>query len=178
MSSEKQFDEMMAVPDDGQTPETLRSEKSEADQKQDNEISDVVEVVTKFNSLPKEEQNMVMQMTMQYSGPLPLASEFKKYEMALPGSADRILTMAEEEQKFRHISQTKIIDNKIVSSRVGQIMGYSLAVVLIGGGFWLIAIGKDGYGIAAVIGSLTTIIVPFLMDRFKSSEKKSNKNKE
>ncbi len=33
-----------------------------------------------------------------YSGPIPSAEEFARYEEALPGSADRLLSMAEQEQ--------------------------------------------------------------------------------
>ena len=42
----------------------------------------------------------------QYSGPIPPASEFLQYEKVLDGSADRILTMAEKEQKSQISDRT------------------------------------------------------------------------
>lgn len=42
-----------------------------------------------------------------YNGPLPPASEFAAYEHARPGAADRILGMAEAEQKDR-IRQSRV----------------------------------------------------------------------
>ncbi len=38
-------------------------------------------------------------MAQHYSGPIPPASEFAKYEHVLPGSADRIIAMAEASLK-------------------------------------------------------------------------------
>ena len=47
------------------------------------------------------QQVVVRQSHFSYAGPLPPASEFKKYEEALPGAADRILSMSEKEQEER-----------------------------------------------------------------------------
>ena len=41
------------------------------------------------------------QAHFSYAGPLPPASEFKKYEETLPGTADRIRSMSEKEQEER-----------------------------------------------------------------------------
>lgn len=51
-----------------------------------------------------QNQNVEIPRTRQvasvrsYSGPIPSAEEFARYEEALPGSADRLLSMAEQEQ--------------------------------------------------------------------------------
>ena len=42
-------------------------------------------------------------LSAQYSGPLPLPEHFAKYDQALPGAADRILTMAEVEGRQRRL---------------------------------------------------------------------------
>ncbi|GHT48703.1 hypothetical protein FACS1894102_2250 [Spirochaetia bacterium] len=44
----------------------------------------------------------------QYVGPLPPSNEFENYEKTLNGSADRILTMAEEEAEYRHKADTNL----------------------------------------------------------------------
>lgn len=38
----------------------------------------------------------------QYSGPLPPPALYQEFEKVLPGSAERILAMAEKEQSHRH----------------------------------------------------------------------------
>jgi uncharacterized membrane protein len=42
------------------------------------------------------EQQLIHLMQASYQGPLPPASQFEKYEKALPGASDRILRMAEK----------------------------------------------------------------------------------
>lgn len=45
--------------------------------------------------------------------PLPHPDDLAKYETILPGTADRILTLAEKEQKNRHAVELKEIEAKI-----------------------------------------------------------------
>jgi uncharacterized membrane protein len=47
-------------------------------------------------------QAVVETSTAIHRGPLPPPDQFKDYEAILPGSADRILKMAEKEQDHRH----------------------------------------------------------------------------
>jgi uncharacterized membrane protein len=42
-----------------------------------------------------------------YSGPLPTSGEFQGYEKVLPGSANRILVIAEKESEHRHDIEKK-----------------------------------------------------------------------
>ncbi|MFQ7172706.1 MAG: DUF2335 domain-containing protein [Thomasclavelia ramosa] len=39
--------------------------------------------------------------SVSYSGPIPHPSDFEQYERVLPGAADRILTMAENQSAHR-----------------------------------------------------------------------------
>ncbi|WP_254908530.1 DUF2335 domain-containing protein [Halomonas citrativorans] len=50
--------------------------------------------------------------SLTYSGPLPPSSEMERYESIMPGAADRILFMAEQQQKHRH-------DQEIAASVLG-----------------------------------------------------------
>lgn len=43
-------------------------------------------------------------------GPLPPADEFESYEMTTPGAGDRIISMAEEEQKHRQKMELKAFE--------------------------------------------------------------------
>jgi identified by metaGeneAnnotator len=46
--------------------------------------------------------SMLVQQQVSHSGPLPMASEMKKYDEVIPNGADRIMKMAENEQKNRY----------------------------------------------------------------------------
>lgn len=56
----------------------------------------IVDPAEKLSRQQKQELVAVLRtLTVHQSGPLPLASEFRGYEEAVPGAGDRILTMAE-----------------------------------------------------------------------------------
>jgi uncharacterized membrane protein len=63
-----------------------------------------------------------------YSGPLPPASEFERYEKAMPGAAERVLALAEREAEHRH----KIEDKVIKLSGVGQVSALVVSVLSLG----------------------------------------------
>ena len=46
----------------------------------------------------------------QYSGPIPPPDALKGYEDVCPGSADRILAMAEREAVHRHKYETEVLE--------------------------------------------------------------------
>lgn len=68
--------------------------------------------------------------SIHFSGPIPPPSMFKDYDEVLPGSADRILSLAENEQKMRGRDNTKILWND-----TARVWG-SIVVSL-----WLVAAG-------------------------------------
>tara|TARA_R110000868_G_scaffold113679_2_gene304915 strand:- start:1502 stop:2053 length:552 start_codon:yes stop_codon:yes gene_type:complete len=57
------------------------------------------------------EQATVLAQSMTYSGPIPPSSELLAYEDVCKGAADRILAMAEKEQRNRHSSGAKYLHN-------------------------------------------------------------------
>lgn len=64
---------------------------------------------------PEEREVIMRKLSITKSGPLPDAKEFNEYEKALPGAGDRILKMAENEQKNR-IELTKSEQEKYYES--------------------------------------------------------------
>ena len=60
-----------------------------------------------LNLVPKEKRKQAELLAVKieqhsvYSGPLPPAEQFAAYESILPGSAERILQMAEKQQSHR-----------------------------------------------------------------------------
>lgn len=82
-----------------------------------------------------------------FSGPLPHPKHFERYECILAGSADRILSMAEREQKHRHF-QANLAN---AYPYIGMIAGLLLASACIAAGFALALQGQLG-GAALVLG--------------------------
>ena len=50
----------------------------------------------------KNRNSELLHLKEEYSGPIPHPNILKQFEEVIPGSADRILKMAEKEQEHRH----------------------------------------------------------------------------
>lgn len=68
------------------------------------EKSDTEQVVQEIESMPPEKQEAVFS-AIKFSGPLPPARELQAYEQVVPGAADRIVKMAEDEALHRRAQE-------------------------------------------------------------------------
>lgn len=108
-----------------------------------------------------------------YSGPLPLSSELKNYEMIVPGAGERILKMAETESAHRHkieldvMTANIMLANKKANERlIGQIFALIIAITCIGAGIWFIALGKSLAGTIFSGSGLFSVLAVFYSSRF------------
>ncbi|HHQ4525524.1 DUF2335 domain-containing protein [Aeromonas veronii] len=100
-----------------------------------------------------------------FSGPLPPPKVLKSYETILPGTAERIIQMAEREQAHRHSIDTIALNGDINRDKRGQNYGLLLAL-----SFALITVvlGLNGLEtLAAIIGSvdLVALVTVFVIGR-------------
>ena len=67
-----------------------------------------------------------------FSGPLPPPHILKQYDECLPDTADRIITMAEKEQEFRHNRKRQEERNERLKIFLGffVVVGYICAAVV------------------------------------------------
>jgi uncharacterized membrane protein len=102
-----------------------------------------------------------------FSGPLPPPDLLAEYEQVIPGLADRIVRMAEEEGRHRRWLQRALLR----FSWGGLISGLAIAMTGLGGGFYLIDQGKSPEGMTSIVGALATLLAVFLMRGRRSSAK-------
>jgi uncharacterized membrane protein len=76
-----------------------------------------------------KKQVQTVSREVAYIGPLPPANEFAKYESALPGAADRTLSIAEKEMEHRHKNDDKIIEDSLRMSGRGQIFALIITIL-------------------------------------------------
>lgn len=63
------------------------------------------------------------------SGPLPPPQDLAAYDAALPGSAERIVQMAERQQAHRHVIELTDLTEGVQYAKRGQMMAFSLALI-------------------------------------------------
>lgn len=113
----------------------------------------------------------------RYQGPIPNASELKKYEEVLPGAADRILLMAEKQAEHRQKIETSAIKSNIENSKRGQLFAFVISLIVIGVGFVLILLDKSGWGLAMIIGDLAILAAVFMGNRIREIRELARKRR-
>lgn len=71
----------------------------------------------------------------QFSGPLPHPRHFREYEQIAPGSANRMIAMAERNLEYNIASHEKAQKADIEDTRLGVLLGAGLFALLITGAF-------------------------------------------
>lgn len=134
-------------------------------------------LVTKKDSNQKEQHSVTEIKTASFfSGPLPHPEMFKKYEEILPGSADRILTMAEEQGKHRREIEKVVIRTESKSSSRGSVFAFILAIVVVLVGGTLVFFDKPGWGMVIILGGLGTLVGTFIKGRKDKSKDLTEKD--
>ena len=107
----------------------------------------------------------------EFIGPLPPPRDLREYEQVVEGAAERILQMAEREQRAGHESAFETARNAALATRRGQVVGLVSVVSALGAAVWL---GHQGHGIAAGAVGTTTVVglaTAFVATRRHSPEK-------
>lgn len=128
------------------------------------EIRNIASILDESN-LPEDEKHRIMAIIQKkevYSGPIPHPKHLKQYEELVPGAADRLICMAENQANHRQKEEDKIVNAEIINKNRGQIFGFILMLICLLGGFVLIALGKDGYGISSIITAATVLSLGYI----------------
>ena len=81
-----------------------------------------------------------------HSGPLPDPESLIAYNGVITDGANRIMTMAETQQRHRIKIETYVIESQSLQSKLGQIFGLIIGLVGIGCGTYLAATGQQYVG--------------------------------
>ena len=73
----------------------------------------------------------------QFSGPFPHPEILNKYNAVIPNGAERIMVMAEKQQNHRISLEKFVLENDARRADFGLILGFILALLVVGGGIRL-----------------------------------------
>ncbi|AVQ34452.1 DUF2335 domain-containing protein [Staphylococcus muscae] len=147
-----------------------------ASKKVSNEVKVLEQKLENANNSEERQKIIAREIFLTKSGPLPDPKDFSKYEEVLPGSANRIIEMAEKNQQHRirielteqelyYKSNNTITSKGIYSSTIISIVGIVGAVIL----------GVFGSELASgIIGSLSlgNIVVSMINSTINSIRRK------
>ena len=115
--------------------------------------------------------------TVHFSGPMPHPELLGQYELLCPGSADRIIRMAEQEAEHRRSAENKIIEAQIKDrnkqyseSRCGQLCALVITLAALGAGVYTASIGHEIAGSIIGVGGIGGIVTTFILGRHRQPE--------
>jgi len=120
-----------------------------------------------------QSQSVAAQVQLHYEGPLPHPSILQGYNQVVPGSAERIISMAEQQAKHRQELEKAVIGADIRDSKTGLWLGFIIGIVaIISGGVCIV----QGHSIAG--GVLGGSAVPGLTAVFVYGSRQRRKERE
>jgi len=127
----------------------------------------------------KEVVRRLIAEAWRFAGPLPPPEFFAEYNRILPGSAERILAMAEREQAHRHKTVNHGQTNEHVLAKRGQVIAGGLGGMIILVGALGVYLGRPLEGLGAVLVAAASLLAVFFVSNRaeRSQGKKADENK-
>jgi len=94
----------------------------------------------------------IVSQTAKWSGPLPPPAQLQEFENVVPGSAERILAMAEKQLDHRTTAENKSLSANILATQRGQYLGAGVSAVAIGGAAIAVYLGAHAVVSVALVG--------------------------
>lgn len=113
----------------------------------------------------------------QFSGPMPPPEMLREYDEVLPGLANRIVTLAENQSNHRIRLERRVTTSNIWRAHLGQVFAFVLAIAGIVSGTYLIMNNKSAEGIAAILTPIAGVAGVFLWRTRKQREELESKNR-
>lgn len=105
-------------------------------------------------------------LAYSHSGPLPDAAQLGQYEQILPGLADRIVTMAEQDMLSRQTDRRSLVRAEAHATVAATWMLGLLPFALILMAGWFVWAGHDAAATIAAIGVVAALL-PRLMEAWR-----------
>jgi uncharacterized membrane protein len=84
--------------------------------------------------------------------------------------------MAERQSVHRESLESKVVDENLKSQRQGQNRAFILALIVVIGGIYLMSKGMSGWGFAAIITSLTSLVSVFAIGKREQRKERVEKS--
>ena len=132
-------------------------------------------------NLPKSQNNtgslvVKREVSQSFSGPLPHPDVLRQFNEVVPGAAERIIKMAEEQSAHRKELEKKVIDSDISRSKWGQILGFIIAITGLGVSAMVSVYGNALAGGIIGVGTLVSLVGVFMYGSKTRSKEREVKN--
>ncbi len=120
-------------------------------------------------------QNGGVVVKHSFSGPLPPPEVLKRFDEVVPGSAERIIKMAEGQFAHRTELERKVISSDIARSKLGQVLGFIIAIVGLICSVIISLYGNQIAGTILGVGTLASLVSVFMYGSRVRKEERERK---
>lgn len=118
-----------------------------------------------MEELPAEQRERLREFfAMQYKGPIPPPTMLKQFDQVVEGAAKQILDDAHAQSQHRREMERMQVEAAISQGRLGQIFAFVIALLVIGGGIYLVATGQSAEGLALLLPGLAALLGLFIYE--------------
>lgn len=121
---------------------------------------------------------LVVHQSQSFSGPLPPPDILKKFDEVVPGAAERIIKMAEEQSAHRKDLERKVIESDIARSKWGQVLGFFIAITGLAISAIIAIYGSAIAGGIIGVGTLASLVGVFMYGSSSRSKERVEKKGE
>lgn len=120
------------------------------------EIADALDVED-----PEERKELIARISRFTSSPVPPPNVLKGYDDVVEGGAKWLLDYTKNEQSYRH----KMDRKELFYYSMGQIFGFIIGLIGIGGGIYLATTGAEWFGFGTFFTSLVSLVGLFIYNK-------------
>ena len=117
------------------------------------------------NKQPTQRPANTSIVAAEWSGPLPPPAALAQFDQIIPGGADRILKMVEQEQDHRMAHEGQILKATVADVKRGQLLGATFGIAALAGAVYTAYIGASPFVSIALVSLPVAIIVQSFMKR-------------
>jgi uncharacterized membrane protein len=120
--------------------------------------------------IPQDERSQAVRRYTQAQleisqSPWPPPDIVERYESILPGSAERLIRLVEQEAEHRRALEVKQINSEINETRIGQWMAFLIGVFTIAAGAYTALQGAEWPGALMGSGGVIGLVAVFIYGR-------------
>lgn len=149
------------------------------DEKEDQkpEISDLIASLGEETARSEQLLGILIRATQSrsYMGPIPPPEMLAGYEEVLPGSANRILEMAEKQSQHRMSLEKTVTESDVKRANNGLVMAFGLSIISLAAAAYLAINGHEATASVIVGTNLAALAGSFIYGSIARKNERSEK---
>jgi uncharacterized membrane protein len=108
---------------------------------------------------------VVQKAAMSYTGPLPPPNWLEKYDQVLPGMANRLVVMLENETSHRHAFEKELLSKDYDLKGRGQTLGMGALILILGIIAFMVWSGHPWPAVSLGTATLVGVVAVFVLGK-------------